>query len=45
VGEDNHAVKRTAKVVEGSHAALKNGIDAYEAIDKGLADGMDRAGQ
>ena len=33
------------KAVEVSHAALQNGIDAYEAIDKGLADGMDRAGQ
>ena len=33
------------KAVEVSHAALQNGIDAYEAIDKGLADGMERAGQ
>jgi corrinoid protein of di/trimethylamine methyltransferase len=33
------------KTVDVSHAALQNGIDAYEAIDKGLADGMDRAGQ
>lgn len=33
------------KTVEVSHAALQNGIDAYEAIDKGLEDGMDRAGQ
>src|SRR5208337_1104459 len=33
------------RAVEVSYAALQNGIDAYEAIDKGLADGMDRAGQ
>jgi dimethylamine corrinoid protein len=33
------------RTVDASHAALQNGIDAYEAIDKGLADGMDRAGQ
>jgi len=33
------------KTVDISHAVLQNGIDAYEAIDKGLADGMDRAGQ
>jgi corrinoid protein of di/trimethylamine methyltransferase len=33
------------KTVDVSQAALQNGIDAYEAIDKGLADGMDRAGQ
>lgn len=33
------------RTVEASHAALQNDVDAYEAIDKGLADGMDRAGQ
>jgi corrinoid protein of di/trimethylamine methyltransferase len=33
------------KTVDVSHVVLQNGIDAYEAIDKGLADGMDRAGQ
>lgn len=31
--------------VSTSHAVLENGIDAYEGISQGLADGMDRAGQ
>lgn len=33
------------RTVATSHAVLENGIDAYEGISKGLADGMDRAGQ
>ncbi|MGD0153973.1 MAG: corrinoid protein [Thermacetogeniaceae bacterium] len=33
------------RTVATSHAVLKNGIDAYEGISQGLADGMDRAGQ
>lgn len=33
------------KTLEISQAIVDNQIDAYEAIDKGLADGMDRAGQ
>jgi dimethylamine corrinoid protein len=33
------------KAVEIAHIAIQEGVDAYEAIDKGLADGMERAGQ
>ena len=33
------------RTVAASHAVLENGIDAYEGISQGLADGMDRAGQ
>ncbi|AEV68891.1 corrinoid protein [Acetivibrio clariflavus] len=33
------------KTVELSKKAVADGVDAYEAIDKGLADGMERAGK
>ncbi len=33
------------RTVATSQAVLENGIDAYEGISQGLADGMDRAGQ
>ena len=33
------------KVVEVSREVINNGLDAYHAIDKGLAHGMERAGQ
>lgn len=33
------------KTVEFSKEAVDRGVDAYEAIDKGLADGMERAGK
>jgi corrinoid protein of di/trimethylamine methyltransferase len=33
------------KAVECANEAVGGGIDAYEAVDKGLADGMDRAGK
>lgn len=32
------------KVVEVAKMSIENGISAYDAIDKGLADGMNRAG-
>ena len=31
--------------VETAHEALAQGVDAYDAIEKGLSDGMARAGQ
>lgn len=33
------------KVIELSNNAIKEGIDPYRAIDEGLSDGMERAGQ
>ncbi|MBC9784380.1 corrinoid protein [Heliobacterium chlorum] len=33
------------KTVETSHRVIDEGIDAYEAIEKGLAHGMDRVGE
>jgi len=33
------------RTVELSEKAVADGVDAYEAIDKGLADGMERAGK
>lgn len=33
------------KVIELSNNAIKEGIDPYKAIDEGLSDGMERAGQ
>ncbi|NPV92780.1 MAG: corrinoid protein [Firmicutes bacterium] len=33
------------RAVSVSHTIVDNRLDAYEAIDKGLADGMDRAGK
>lgn len=33
------------KAVEIANSVVEQGLDAYEAIEKGLSDGMDRAGQ
>lgn len=33
------------RAVDASHAAVKRKVDAFEAIEKGLAAGMERAGQ
>lgn len=33
------------RAVDASHAAVERKVDAFEAIEKGLADGMERAGQ
>lgn len=33
------------KVIELSNKAIKEGVDPYKAIDEGLSDGMERAGQ
>lgn len=33
------------KVIDASHSVIENRIDAYEAIEKGLSHGMEKAGQ
>jgi dimethylamine corrinoid protein len=33
------------KVAAASHLVVRNGVDAYEAIEKGLSHGMERAGR